>query len=128
MFLDHKLVIDLSTAPFNPDVLFGAGTQEVRSLVKDLKAGRGYDLEIRISNADFATYALPFPFWGVIRAGGIKYIDGDAAIQQAVELAKESHGLWSSFIIKTLVNHHFLFSRSLDYWIEPRVCFWIQAI
>jgi beta-glucosidase len=92
MFLDHKLIIDLSAAPFNPGALFGTGTQDVRSLVKDLKAGQGYDLEIRISNADFATYALPFPFWGVIRAGGVKQIDGDAAIQQAVELAKESDG------------------------------------
>ena len=120
MFLDHKLVIDLSAAPFNPEALFGAGPQDVRSLVKDLKAGQGYDLEIRISNADFATSALPFPFWGVIRAGGIQNIGGDAAIQQAVELAKESDGQWSSpFFIKTLLNRHFLFSYSLNYWIEP---------
>lgn len=118
MFLDHKLVIDLSAAPFNPGALFGAA-QDVRSLVKDLKAGQGYNLEIRISNADFATYALPFPFWGVIRAGGIKQLDGDTAIQQAVGLAKESDGQWSAFIIKSLVNHHFLFSYSLNYWVEP---------
>lgn len=123
MFLDRKLVIDLSAAPFNPDALFGAGTQDMRSFVKDLKAGQAYDLEIRISNADFANQALPFPFWGVIRAGGIKNVDGDAAIQQAVELAKESDGQWSfSFFIKILLNHYFIFSCNLNYWIEQRVC------
>ncbi|KAF8969399.1 glycoside hydrolase family 3 protein [Flammula alnicola] len=71
LFIDQKLVIDLSTA-------------------LGLKAGQEYDLEIRICNADFAAQGTPFPCWGVIRAGGIRVVDGESAVQAAVSLAKDS--------------------------------------
>lgn len=63
-------------------------------MAKGLKASQEYDLEIRISNAYFASQGLPFPCWGVIRAGGIHLVDADVAIQKAAALAQESDGLF----------------------------------
>lgn len=69
--------------------------KDVRGVAKGLKAGQEYDLEIRVSNAALASVALPFHCWGVIRAGGIRVVDADKAIQEAVVLAKESDGLFA---------------------------------
>ncbi|KAF8165588.1 glycoside hydrolase family 3 protein [Crassisporium funariophilum] len=92
LFIDQKLVVDLSTAPVQGEAFFGLGTEDVRTTVKGLKAGQSYDLEIRLSNADFAARGSPFLCWGGIRVGAVRDVDGDAAIQEAVQLAKESDG------------------------------------
>jgi hypothetical protein len=64
--------------------------------VKDLKAGQGYDLEIRLNNAEFILRGSPFTCWGGIRLGGIRKIEEDQGITEAVELAKESDGALAS--------------------------------
>lgn len=92
LFIDGKLVIDLSTDPVQGEAFFGLGTIDVRTVVKGLKAGQEYSLEIRLSNADFVARGSPFICWGGIRLGGIRQFGGDEAIEEAVQLAKESDG------------------------------------
>ncbi|KAG6915306.1 hypothetical protein DXG01_012229 [Tephrocybe rancida] len=89
LFIDQKLVIDLSE-PTVGDTFFGVGTPDVRALVKDLKAGQTYDLEIRLTTADFATRGNPFACWGGVRLGGMRKIEEEAAIAEAVQLAKDA--------------------------------------
>ncbi|KAG6910989.1 hypothetical protein DXG01_006043 [Tephrocybe rancida] len=89
LFIDQKLVIDLSE-PTVGDSFFGLGTADVRALVKDLKAGQTYDLEIRLTTADFATRGSPFPCWGGVRLGGMRQIEEVTAIAEAVQLAKNA--------------------------------------
>ncbi|PPQ71098.1 hypothetical protein CVT24_009849 [Panaeolus cyanescens] len=90
LFLDGKLVIDLSTAPEQGESFFGMGTTDIRQVAKDLTAGQAYDLEIRVSSAEFVARGTPFPCWGGIRAGAIRDLSDDAHIQEAVQLAKSS--------------------------------------
>ncbi|KAH9482518.1 putative beta-glucosidase I [Psilocybe cubensis] len=90
LFMNGKLVIDLSTKPSRGEAFFGLGTEDVRVVVEGLKAGQEYDLEIRISNTEFAARGTPYVCWGGIRLGGIRKVDGRTAIQDAVQLAKLS--------------------------------------
>ncbi|RDB19825.1 putative beta-glucosidase I [Hypsizygus marmoreus] len=101
LFIDKKLVLDLSTNPIQGDSFFGLGTTDVRTFAKDLKAGQTYDLELRLSNGDFVARGAPFICWGGIRLGGIRQIDGDDAIVKAVQLAKDS----DVAILVTGLNH-----------------------
>ncbi|KAG6850899.1 hypothetical protein H0H93_006725 [Arthromyces matolae] len=89
LFIDQKLVIDLSK-PEQGDSFFGLGSPDLRGVVKDLKAGKAYDLEIRLSTAEFAARGSPFVCWGGVRLGGMRQISGDAALADAVRLAKDS--------------------------------------
>ena len=90
--LDHYLVIDLSTNPTQGDSALGPGTANVQTVVKGLKAGKTYHLELRLSNADFATRESRVTSWGGIRLGGIRQINGDHAISEAVQLASCADG------------------------------------
>ncbi len=92
MFIDKKIVIDQSTKTEYSKESFGAGSTEVRSIVKGMKAGQEYKLEVRLSNAEFIARGPPFPFWGGFRLGGIRVIEGQEAIQEAEVLAKASDG------------------------------------
>lgn len=92
LFIDQKLVLDLSTNPVPGEAFFGFGTSDIRTVVEGLKAGQEYALELRLSNADLVARGNPFTCWGGIRIGGIRKIDGDNAIQEAVSLAKNSDG------------------------------------
>jgi len=89
LFLDRKLIIDLSTDPAQGDSFFGLGTPDARTVVKSLKAGQTYELELRLSNVDFAA-SDSFVCWGGIRLGGIWKINEDSAIAEAVKLAKDA--------------------------------------
>lgn len=88
LFLDQKLVIDLTTAPVQGESFFGLGTTDVRTVVKDLKAGKKYDLELRLSNAEFAARGSPFDCWGGVRIGAMRQIKGDEAIAEAINIAR----------------------------------------
>jgi len=77
------------------------GTIDKRTLVKGLKAGRAYDLEIRISTSEFAARGCPLICWGGIRLGGARQFDGDEAIKEAAALAKDSDAV----ILVVGLNH-----------------------
>ncbi|KAJ7180401.1 glycoside hydrolase family 3 protein [Mycena crocata] len=96
LFLDNKLIVDLSTDPVQGDSFFGLGTIDKRAVVKDLKAGQPYELQIRISTSDFAARGSPFICWGGIRLGGVRQFDGEEAIKEAAALARDSDGVWES--------------------------------
>ena len=73
--------------------------------MKGLKAGQRYDLEIRLSNAEFIARGSPFTCRGGIRLGGIRQIGEEQAINEAVQLAKESDGaLLSHFYALVVVT------------------------
>lgn len=93
LFINRKLVIDQSTAPEQGQAFFGMGTKDIKVVVRGLNAGEEYDLEIRISNTEFVARGTPFKCWGGIRLGGVRLVDGETAIQDAVKLAKEAEGL-----------------------------------
>ncbi|KAJ6538518.1 glycoside hydrolase family 3 protein [Mycena vulgaris] len=101
LFLDNQLVVDLSTNPEQGESFFGLGTIEKRSVVKGLKAGQQYDLEVRISTSDFAAKASPYMCWGGIRLGGARQFDGEEAIKEAATLAKDSDAV----ILVVGLNH-----------------------
>ncbi|KAK7062032.1 beta-glucosidase [Favolaschia claudopus] len=89
LFFDKKLVVDLSTNPEYGEEFFGFATIDKRATLKGLKAGQSYDLELRVSNHEFASRS-PLPCWGGLRIGGICQFDGEQAIKDAVALAKDS--------------------------------------
>ncbi|KAG7447564.1 glycoside hydrolase family 3 protein [Guyanagaster necrorhizus] len=90
MFIDKKMVIDQSTNTKYLESYFGAGSTEVRAIVQGMKTGQEYELEVRLSNAEFISRGPPFPSWGGFRLGGIRVIEGQEAIQEAEALAKTS--------------------------------------
>ncbi|KAG6888900.1 hypothetical protein C0992_007139 [Termitomyces sp. T32_za158] len=89
LFLDQKLIIDLSN-PVQGESFFGLGTTDVRTIVKGMKAGQTYHLELRLNNAEFAARGSPFACWGGVRLGGMRQIIADEGIAEAVMLAKEA--------------------------------------
>ncbi|KAJ6628953.1 glycoside hydrolase family 3 protein [Mycena sp. CBHHK59/15] len=101
LFLDNKLVVDLSTNPEQGESFFGLGTVDKRVVVKGLKAGQAYDLEIRINTSDFASRGSPFKCWGGIRLGGVRQLNGEDVIAEAAALAKESDAV----ILVVGLNH-----------------------
>ncbi|KAF8897793.1 glycoside hydrolase family 3 protein [Infundibulicybe gibba] len=90
LFIDNKLLIDLSTDPQQGESFFGLGTVDVRTVAKSLKAGQSYNLELRLSNADFAARGSPFNCWGGVRLGGVKQVDDEGAIKEATDIAQQS--------------------------------------
>ncbi|KAJ7498628.1 glycoside hydrolase family 3 protein [Mycena latifolia] len=102
LFLDNKLVVDLSTHPEPGESFFDLGTIDKRSVVRGLKAGQPYDLEVRISTSDFAAKAKPSCHcWGGVRIGGFCQVDGEEAIKEAAALAKDSDAV----ILVVGLNH-----------------------
>ncbi|KDQ29545.1 glycoside hydrolase family 3 protein [Pleurotus ostreatus PC15] len=89
LFVDSKLLIDLSTDPEQGESFFGLGTVEKREVI-DLEAGKTYDFEIRISNASFVSRGSPFSCRGGIRLGGCRKSGGARDIEEASKLAAES--------------------------------------
>lgn len=104
LFIDGKLIIDLSSNPTQGESFFGLGTTDVRTFVKGLKANQAYNLELRLSNATFIAKGSPFTCRGGLRLGGIRQIQDDQAIQDAVELAKASDGIYI-FFSSGLITH-----------------------
>jgi len=90
LFVDGKLVIDLSTDPIQGKSFFGLGTIDVRKVVKGLKAGQSYNTEIRLSNSTFVARGAPFTCRGGILFGANRVVGDEDAIKHAVALAKES--------------------------------------
>ncbi|KAJ6515569.1 glycoside hydrolase family 3 protein [Mycena sanguinolenta] len=90
LFFDNKLIVDLSTSPVElGEGLFGLATIDKRTVVKGLKAGQSYPLELRISTSTFVSLS-PIPAWGGLRIGGSRKFDGEEGIEEAAALAKES--------------------------------------
>ncbi|KAG9218808.1 hypothetical protein CCMSSC00406_0001078 [Pleurotus cornucopiae] len=89
LFVDGKLLIDLSTDPKQGESFFGLGTVEKRDVI-DLEAGKTYDFEIRISNESFVSRGSPFTCRGGIRLGGCRKSGGARDIEEASKLAAES--------------------------------------
>ncbi|KAF7355581.1 Beta-glucosidase [Mycena sanguinolenta] len=79
----------LQPTPNKARAFFGLATIDKRSVVKGLKAGQSYNLEVRISTSTFVPLS-PLPAWGGLRIGGCRKFDGEEGIKDAVALAKES--------------------------------------
>ncbi|KAK7470377.1 hypothetical protein VKT23_001804 [Stygiomarasmius scandens] len=101
LFIDNQLVVDLSTNPPSGNTFVGFGTAEVSNVVKGLQAGQKYKVEVRISNVELVEKGLPFPCWGGLRFGGIKVVEDEAALNDAIQLAKESDAV----ILVVGLNH-----------------------
>ncbi|KAF9528009.1 glycoside hydrolase family 3 protein [Crepidotus variabilis] len=89
LYVDGQLTIDLRNSPPG-GTFFGLGSPDVRTVLKGLKKNEEYALEVRIANKEFIERGPPFICWGGVRLGGIKQVDADAAIKEAVELAEKS--------------------------------------
>jgi beta-glucosidase len=75
------------------------GTAEVSNVVKGLNAGQKYKVEVRVSNLELVEKGLPFPCWGGLRFGGIKVVEKEEALHEAVDLAKTSDGVYPSCLV-----------------------------
>ncbi|KAL4247045.1 glycosyl hydrolase 3 family protein [Abortiporus biennis] len=89
LFFDKKLVIDLSTNPKPGKFSMELGTEEKRTVVKGLEAGKSYPLEVRIHNEDFIVRMPPFKCHGGLRIGAEHYSTPEKTLNDAVALAKE---------------------------------------
>ncbi|TFK43781.1 glycoside hydrolase family 3 protein [Crucibulum laeve] len=90
LFINNELVINLSTNPEPGTAFFGLATADVRKVVKGLKAGWEYDLELRMCNEDFHARGSSFTFWGIVRVGGSRVLTEEEGINEAVEVARAS--------------------------------------
>jgi beta-glucosidase len=90
LFIDDKLVIELSINPPQGDSFFGLGTADVRKVLHGLKAGQKHSIEIRLSNKEFIARGAPFSTRGGIRLGAMRQIDPEEGIKTAVQVAKEA--------------------------------------
>ena len=90
LFFDGKLTIDLSNNPPVGDAFFGLGTIDARTVLKNLKKGQSYKIEIRLSNGTFISRGAPFFCRGGIILGAAKKVDEEVALKEATELAKKS--------------------------------------
>lgn len=112
MFLDHELIVDLSTNPEPGHSFFGFGTIEKRAVVSGLKAGNPYALEVRISTSDFIARS-PVACWGGIRFGGVRQLDDEDALDRAATLAKRSDGTLARNLSRVSADRLQLLSLSL---------------
>jgi hypothetical protein len=121
LFLDEKLIIDLSTDPAQGENFFGMGTVDMRAVVKDLKAGQAYELEVRLDNASFISRGTPFFCRGGMRLGGFRKLEEDDAIAKAVHLAKGSDGMFILPLHLIVYIALLCCSCNSGCWPEPRV-------
>ncbi|EKM59268.1 glycoside hydrolase family 3 protein [Phanerochaete carnosa HHB-10118-sp] len=90
LFIDDKLIIELSIDPKQGDSFFGLGTVDVRTVMKGLKAGTKHRVEVRLSNEAFIAKGAPFATRGGIRLSAMRQIDLEDGMKRAVDLAKAS--------------------------------------
>ncbi|KAJ3574795.1 hypothetical protein NP233_g1525 [Leucocoprinus birnbaumii] len=109
MFLDNKLIIDLSTNPEHGDAFFGLGTVDIKAVVSSLKAGQSYQLEIRLENQDLTQRGSPFKSWGGLRVGGARKVDPQTELTHAAEVAKQADA-----VILVIGLNHDLESEGFD--------------
>lgn len=97
LFFDKELALDLSTDPGPPrgTTFFGLGSAEIRTVIRDLKAGRTHTIEIRVYNREYVDRGPPVLCRGGIRFGAVRKISDEEGIEEAVELAKQSDGAFS---------------------------------
>ncbi|OWZ58608.1 hypothetical protein C349_07217 [Cryptococcus neoformans var. grubii Br795] len=89
LFVDGKLVIDYS-ADLKPGKMFFGFCYEERSVVlRDLKRGQVYQVELRAWDSAHL-HSLPVKMPAGFSIGVIPELDSQEAIDQAVELAKDS--------------------------------------
>lgn len=123
LFIDGKLAIDLSTNPVQGELFFGLGTDEVRTVVKGLKAKQAYSVEARLGNAPFVAKGIPFTCWGGIQLGGLRQIGDEDAIRDAVNLAGESDGTgsWDVYFLESNIERRRYYSYHPCHRLESRV-------
>ncbi|EIW82269.1 glycoside hydrolase family 3 protein [Coniophora puteana RWD-64-598 SS2] len=90
LFLDGKLVIDLSTNPERGENFMNVGTVDVIRSVKGLKAGQEYHLKIRLCNEEYVKHGPLVPGHGGLRLGAFCTIDPEDAIKKAVQNLKDA--------------------------------------
>ncbi|RXW24715.1 hypothetical protein EST38_g1191 [Candolleomyces aberdarensis] len=90
LFVDGKLILDLSTNPPKGESFFELGTASVRAVVQGLKKDQAYRLELRLSSVEFVGRGPPIQCWGGIRLSAIHKTDPEEGIKKAAQLAKES--------------------------------------
>ncbi|EKM59267.1 glycoside hydrolase family 3 protein [Phanerochaete carnosa HHB-10118-sp] len=92
LFIDDKLVIELSINPKQGDSFFGLGTVDIRTVVKGLKAGTKHRVEVRLSNKAFIAGGAPFAARGGIQLDAIRRIDPEDGIKRALRDSSEREG------------------------------------
>ena len=104
LFVDGKPTIHFSADAAPGSSFFGLGTVEEHAVLKGLKAGEPHSIQLPVSNAIFIARAAPFTCRGGLRLGGMKYLDEEGAIQDAVKLAKESDGEFVALLLGSETN------------------------
>ena len=99
------MVVDLSINPKAADLFLGAGAKEVHGVLHDLEAGKESDMEVRASKAQLVPKPTLFTSRGAIRVDAMRQIKEEDAIDDAVELAKNSDGECKGLYIKLLFTN-----------------------
>lgn len=89
LFVDSQLVVNNSSNWTAGQLWFNMGSTERRGVLKGLKKGHQYPLEVRCSQR-VNLRGSPFKSAGAIRVGALPLIDADKAIADAAEVAKAS--------------------------------------
>jgi beta-glucosidase len=99
LFINDKLVVANVENQKLGDLFFGTGTIEEKGTIK-LEAGKTYDLRMDWSNFKPVDYTAPNPGFGAFRIGALPYVESSKAVNEAVDLAKNS----DSVVIITGLN------------------------
>ena len=77
----------------NGEMFFGLASEDLRTTIHGLKAGKEIPIELRISNASvFKSGVAPFSARGIVRLGAIRLVDHNEAIKEAASIAKDADG------------------------------------
>ncbi|TFY70236.1 hypothetical protein EVG20_g2781 [Dentipellis fragilis] len=90
LFINGKLVIDLTGDVPDGSPMFGAGTVSAQGIVEGLKGGEPVTLEARLSNQTFIESGTAYETRGGVRLGATPVISDEDALEEAIALAKKS--------------------------------------
>ncbi|KAA1473452.1 hypothetical protein DENSPDRAFT_851627 [Dentipellis sp. KUC8613] len=90
LFVNGKVVIDLTGDVPDGSPIFGSGTVSARGSVTGLQGGQLVALEARLSNQTFIERGTGYETRGGVRLGATPVISDEDALAEAIALAKES--------------------------------------
>ncbi|KZO96460.1 glycoside hydrolase family 3 protein [Calocera viscosa TUFC12733] len=90
VFLEGELLIDNNKSYVPSETFFGKGSLEQRKMVPHLEEGKEYKVEVRMHVSGEKGRDGPFTFAGALKLGAIPFLKEEAAIKEAIEVAKAS--------------------------------------
>ena len=99
LFINNRLIIDLSSDPQLGQEFYGMGTKNVKTSTIAFTKGKEYRIELRMCNKGFVDKAPPINTRGGLKLGASRKLNPvEDEIKLAAELAKKVDGLFVFFL------------------------------